>query len=89
MYSIIIVLQVGLSPFIFSSRRNYHEGTLFSLGSFACLVIWVSWTSAYFGLVPGGSNPEWFAVAVCCGLIATPSCLLLVLFVPKVCRRTQ
>ncbi len=49
--------------------------------------MWLGWTLGYFVLLPEGASEGgggWFNVAVCCGVIATPSALLLVIFVPKV-----
>ncbi len=75
--------QVVTCPFIAQSRRNYHEGKLFCLGTSACVLVWLTWSVAYFAIIPG-DHPGWFSVAVCAGIIATPSCLLLMIFVPKV-----
>jgi len=78
----LLSVLIIISPCIVSSKRNYSEGALFCLGSLACLGVWLGWTLPYFVLSPGHS--EWFNFAVCCGLVGTPSILLLVIFVPKV-----
>ena len=73
-------LQLVLSPFIVRSRRNYREGLLFASGSVSCLFVWIGWTVAY-GLFKDAYHRE---ISVVCGLVATPTILLLVVFVPKV-----
>ncbi len=83
---VLIGLQLLISPFIVSSRRNYREGALLALGGVASLLLWLGWTVPYLVTVPTTwSNKRYlFDLAVCFGIIAVPSTLLLVIFVPKV-----
>ena len=74
-------LQLCLTPFIIRSGRNYKEGLLFSCGAISCFFVWVGWTSAYFLFKDDAILKD---ISVCCGLIATPTVLILVVFVPKV-----
>ena len=82
-YPILLLgLQVLVSPFIVRSRRNYKEGLLFTCGSISCLLVGVGWTTAY--ILFGEMSMEWHDIAVCCGLVTTPTVLNLVVFIPKV-----
>ncbi|XP_059094933.1 uncharacterized protein LOC131889777 [Tigriopus californicus] len=79
---ILLLLQLIISPFIVSSRRNYKEGFLFCLASVVCLILWLGWTISYviFGAI---LDPVWYDIIECIGLTATATCLLLVIFIPK------
>jgi hypothetical protein len=84
---ILLVLQLLISPFIVNSRRNYKEGLLFCCGSFSCLFVWIGWTAAFI-LFDNQDQHWWQDIAVCCGLVATPTVLNLVVFIPKVTKST-
>lgn len=67
------------SPFCIRSRRNNKEGLLLHCGSVAVCLVWVIWYLLYF-LLP----PRWNEFAICFGLVATATAILLVVFMPKV-----
>lgn len=84
-YPVVLLLaQLLLSPFVVSSRRNYREGAVFFLAAISNAGVFLAWTLAFF-LAMAEWDEEWFDVMVCAGLIATPTLLLIVVFVPKVC----
>ena len=74
----LLLLQMILAPFIVRSRRNYHEGFLFFIATILVAGIWVAWTTLYAML-----SPKWSDACVCLGLAATPTCLLISIFIPK------
>ncbi|XP_066942016.1 metabotropic glutamate receptor 3 isoform X2 [Macrobrachium rosenbergii] len=74
----LLFLLLLVSPFIIRSRRNYHEGLLFFIATILVVGIWVAWATLYM-LMP----PIWSDACICLGLAATPTCLLLCIFVPK------
>ncbi|XP_076040737.1 protein bride of sevenless-like isoform X1 [Oratosquilla oratoria] len=74
----LLLLQLIVSPFIVKSRRNYHEGFLFFLGTLMVVSVWVAWTTLYMLL-----GPIWTDACVCLGLAATPTVLIVVIFIPK------
>lgn len=39
----ILILLLSLSPFIFKSQRNYHEGILMVITTVLCIVCWLIW----------------------------------------------
>ena len=85
----IIGLQLLMSPWIVRSRRNYKEGLLFCCASVSCLFVWIGWVTAFMLLDEEGQDHAWQDKTICCGLVATPTVLLLVIFVPKVLTVTQ
>nr|XP_045583049.1 uncharacterized protein LOC123745986 [Procambarus clarkii] len=74
----LLALQLVISPFIIRSRRNYHEGLLFFIATVLMAGVWVAWATLYM-ILP----PEWGEACICLGLAATPTCVLLTIFVPK------
>lgn len=82
--AILLAAQLLLSPFIVSSQRNYREGLLFCLGSLSSLVIWIGWTIPFILLDPGWNN-----IILSCGLVATPTALIVLIFLPKVRDATE
>lgn len=66
------------------SRRNYREGLLFCLGSVASFAIATGWAVAYVVVGPALGDDVWYDVCVCAGLVATPTLLLIIVFLPKV-----
>ncbi|KAG7174709.1 bride of sevenless-like [Homarus americanus] len=74
----LLTMQLFISPFIIRSRRNYHEGLLFFIATLLITSVWVAWATLYL-LLP----PEWSEACVCLGLAATPTVILLTIFVPK------
>ena len=78
--SLLLAFQLLISPCIVASRRNYREGLLFALASFSTLMVWIGWTSAFYIFV----EEKWQDVSICCGLLATPTVIILVVFIPKV-----
>lgn len=81
--SILLTLQVMLSPFIVSSKRNYREGLLFCLCSVACLVGWLGWTVSYVTLAHFFGE-EWHDVCLCVGIVFIATAVLAVVYLPKV-----
>lgn len=79
---VLLGVQILVSPFIISSKRNYKEGLLFCCGTFACLFVWIGWTIPFALFEEHGQN--WRDVTVCCALVAIPTVLILVIFLPKV-----
>ena len=80
----LLSLQILISPLIVRSRRNYKEGLLFCCGSVSVLFVWIGWITAFM-LFDEGQDPAWQDITICSGLVATPTVLLLVIFIPKVC----
>ena len=39
----LLILLLCLSPFIFKSQRNYHEGILMAITSILCIICWFIW----------------------------------------------
>ena len=78
--TLLLSFQLLISPLIVTSKRNYREGLLFALASFSTLMVWIGWTSAFYIFV----EEKWQDVAICCGLLATPTVIILVVFIPKV-----
>ena len=78
--TLLLAFQLLISPRIVASRRNYREGLLFALASFSTLMVWIGWTSAFYIFV----EEKWQDVSICCGLLATPTVIILVVFIPKV-----
>ncbi|XP_071531128.1 metabotropic glutamate receptor 3 [Panulirus ornatus] len=74
----LLFLQLLISPFVIRSRRNYHEGLLFFVATLLIASLWISWTTLYM-LLP----PSWAEACICLGLAATPTCILLTIFIPK------
>ena len=80
---VLLGLQVIVSPFIVRSRRNYREGLLFCVASVVCLLVWLGWCSFYL-LVAVNIAQQWMDFAVCVGLLATATTVLIIVYVPKV-----
>lgn len=78
----LLALQLVISPWIVRSTRNYKEGLLFTFASFSCLFVWIGWAAAYV-MLEDRFGANWHDIAVCCGLVATPTVLNLVIFIPK------
>lgn len=74
----LLLLQLLVSPFIVRSRRNYHEGLLYFLATLLMAGVWVGWATLFM-LLP----PVWSDACICLGLAATPTALLLTVFIPK------
>lgn len=74
----LLLLQLLVSPFIVRSRRNYHEGLLYFLATLLMTGVWVGWATLFM-LLP----PLWSDACICLGLAATPTALLLTVFIPK------
>ena len=79
----LLALQLFVAPFVVQSRRNYREGLLFCIGSFCLLIVTLSWSSI-FALIPDIYGDHWHQISLCIGLLATPTVLLIVIFLPKV-----
>lgn len=77
---LLLGLQLLLTPLIIRSKRNYREGLLYSCGAFSCLLVWIGWTVAFFHF----QDVFWREISIVSGLVATPTLLILVVFVPKV-----
>ena len=45
---LLLVLQLLLTPVIWSSRRNYREGTLLSLASLVLVLVTAGWLAVFF-----------------------------------------
>ncbi|BES96834.1 bride of sevenless [Nesidiocoris tenuis] len=73
----LLVLLVCLSPFVFRSKRNYHEGGYFSVAVLLCVLVWIGWCTSYVLL------PQWADLFVCCGLVGTGSVILVTIFIPR------
>ena len=82
-----MIFQLALSPFIIKSQRNYKEGLLFSLASLACFFVWIGWVTSYV-LLADNLGSHWRDIAVCSGLVVTPTLINLIVFIPKVTRLT-
>ncbi len=80
---LLLLLQLLLSPFVVNSRRNYREGALFCVAGCLCFAVWLAWSCAYV-IVGPVYGEHWFDVCVCAGLVAIPSVIILVVFLPKV-----
>ena len=80
---VLLLLQNFISPFIVKSSRNYREGLLFCIGSIFLLIIWIGWITMYVKMADY-FGPHWRDISICCGLVACPTSLLLVIFIPKV-----
>ena len=39
----ILIMLLSLSPFIFKSQRNYHEGVLMVITTILCIICWLIW----------------------------------------------
>ena len=59
------------------------SGLLFCIGSVSCLFVWIGWVTAFM-LFDDRLDPIYQNITICCGLVATPTVLLLVIFIPKV-----
>ena len=65
----------------FSIFCSLFKGLLFSCGAISCFFVWVGWIAAYILFKEDMVLKD---ISVCCGLIATPTVLILVVFIPKV-----
>lgn len=74
----LLTLLVFTTPFIFRSKRNYHEGSYFAAGSILCLLVWIGWVSGYM-LLP----QEYNDIFVVSGLCGTATVLLVTVFIPR------
>ena len=81
--SLLLFLQLCMNPFIVTSQRNYREGLLFCIGSVITGMIWIGWVTMYV-IMGKEHGTSWYEKSVCCGLLATPTALLIAIFVPKV-----
>ena len=81
--ALLLLLQLGLSPAIWRSRRNYREGALFSLASLALCLVSAGWAAVYWVCsdLYGG---HWEEISTAAGLVASAATILLVIFLPKV-----
>lgn len=72
----LLVILVCVTPFIAKSKRNYYEGRYFTAAVWISAVIWVVWCTVYacFDLKDQ---------AVSGGLVATATCLLVTIFIPR------
>ncbi len=82
------IFQLILSPFIIRSQRNYKEGLLFSVAALSCIFVWIGWVTSYI-LLADNLGSHWHDIAVCCGLVVTPTLINLIVFVPKVISKTD
>lgn len=73
----LLLLLLSISPFIIRSKRNYHEGGYFAFSTYICLGVWIAWCTGYTLL------PHWEDVFVCCGLVATATVILVLIFIPR------
>ena len=80
---LVLLLQLGLSPALWRSRRNYREGALFSLASLALSLVTAGWVAVYW-LSSDLAGPDWQEVATAAGLQASALTIILVIFLPKV-----
>lgn len=74
----LLILLVLTSPFVFRSKRNYHEGGYFAAGSILCLLVWIGWVTGFI-IFP----QEYNDIFVASGLCATASVLLVTIFIPR------
>ena len=81
--SFLLFLQMCMNPFIVKSQRNYREGLLFCIGSILISILWIGWVTMYVIMGKEYGTP-WYEKSICCGLLATPTVLLIAIFVPKV-----
>lgn len=75
--SMLLIMLVGLSPFIFRSQRNYQEGILIVITAVLCLICWMIW-------IPLSTiNNSFREIAVPLGVQATGWIVLASLMVPR------
>jgi bride of sevenless protein len=73
----LLIMLVGLSPFIFRSQRNYQEGILIVITAVLCLICWMIW-------IPLSTISNNFReIAVPLGVQATGWIVLASLMVPR------
>ena len=80
---LLLLLQLCLSPAIWRSRRNYREGTLFSLASLALCLLAAGWAAVYW-VCSALYGQHWQEISTAAGLLSLGSTVLLVIFLPKV-----
>ena len=81
--TLLLFLQICISPFIVKSERNYKEGLLFCISSIFHGIIWITWISMYI-VMGKWHGLSWHDKSICCGLIACGCNLIIFVFVPKV-----
>ena len=82
--TLLLLLQIFISPFIVKSKRNYREGLLFCIASLVFLLVWAGWASLYVFLPHNFGWSQWREISICSGLLLCPFSMILVIFVPKV-----
>jgi len=75
--SILLLLQLLVTPTTVRSRRNYKEGLLFCIASVLIVAIWAGWLTLYL------LRPEFESLAVAGGLVLCPSVIIITVFIPK------
>lgn len=74
---VLLMIFLGLAPFIYRSQRNYQEGILLVITAVLCLVCWLIW-------IPLSSiNNNFREIAVPLGVQATGWIILASLMVPR------
>lgn len=74
---VLLMIFLGLAPFIYRSQRNYQEGILLVITAVLCLVCWLVW-------IPLSSiNNNFREIAVPLGVQATGWIILASLMVPR------
>ena len=74
----LLILIAALVPFITKSRRNYKEGLTFTVVTVCFIIIWISWSFAYFI-----ASPEWRDFCVATGLTGTATAVVVCIFIPR------
>ncbi|KAL0277367.1 UNVERIFIED_CONTAM: hypothetical protein PYX00_004684 [Menopon gallinae] len=78
-YSFFLLLLLAVvAPFTMRSKRNYREGTFFSIATVLVIMVWSTWITFYH-LLPVDERDA----AVALGLTATATAVLLSVFIPR------
>lgn len=74
----LLLLLAVVAPFTMRSKRNYREGTFFSIATFLVIIVWSTWITIYH-ILPVEERDA----AVALGLTATATAVLLSVFIPR------
>ncbi|XP_050436874.1 uncharacterized protein LOC126843394 isoform X2 [Adelges cooleyi] len=75
---LLLLLLACATPFVFKSKRNYHEGACFAVATYLSLAIWACWCTAYVVL-----PKKWSDMCVMVGLTGTATVMVVTVFLPR------